>query len=169
MQVDSITEIGVNSSATETLTRDVVSNAPSASDGKPNHPRDIRENDGIDRKARNTVHNFDDINKERKRKHLESMKRNIPVMQQVRTVLFPRWITINWLLIAAPVGIALNFTSVDPLAVFLINFIAIIPLAGLLSFVTEEIAMRVGEVLGGLLNASFGYVSWRRVIHVAQS
>jgi len=63
------------------------------------------------------------------------------------------------LLIEAPVGIALHFTSVDPLAVLLVNFIAIVPLAGLLCFATEEIAMRVGEVLGGLLNASFGWVS----------
>ncbi|KAF2672296.1 calcium/proton exchanger [Microthyrium microscopicum] len=80
----------------------------------------------------------------------------IPVGQQLRHVLFPRWYTINWLLIAAPVGIGLNFTNVDPLAVFLINFIAIVPLAAMLSMATEEVALRVGEVLGGLLNASFG-------------
>ncbi|KAF3925876.1 hypothetical protein ABW20_dc0104266 [Dactylellina cionopaga] len=36
------------------------------------------------------------------------------------------------------------------------NFLAIIPLAGTLSFATEEIALRTGETLGGLLNASFG-------------
>lgn len=40
----------------------------------------------------------------------------------------------------------------------MVNFIAIIPLAGMLSYATEEIALRTGEVLGGLLNASFGYV-----------
>lgn len=93
---------------------------------------------------------------ERKRRHDEMMKRPIPWVQQVKTVLFPRWFTINWLIIAAPVGIGLHFTSVNPLAIFIINFIAIIPLAGILSFATEEIALRVGEVLGGLLNASFG-------------
>jgi Ca2+:H+ antiporter len=59
-------------------------------------------------------------------------------------------------LIAAPVGIGLNYAKVNPLAIFVVNFIAIIPLAGMLSFATEEIALRVGEVLGGLLNASFG-------------
>lgn len=36
------------------------------------------------------------------------------------------------------------------------NFIAIIPLAQLLSTGTEEIALYSGEVIGGLLNASFG-------------
>lgn len=95
-----------------------------------------------------------------KREHDERMKAPIPVVQQARTVLFPRWLTINWLLIAAPVGIGLHFTNVDPLVVFIVNFIAIVPLAGILSFATEEIAIRVGEVLGGLLNASFGYVSF---------
>jgi Ca2+:H+ antiporter len=98
----------------------------------------------------------EDIEEERKRKHDEAMKRKIPFMQQVRTVLFPRWITINWLLFAVPVGIALHAVKATALAVFIVNFIAIIPLAGILSFATEELAMRVGEVIGGLLNASFG-------------
>lgn len=39
---------------------------------------------------------------------------------------------------------------------FVLNFIAIVPLAALLSYGTEEIALYCGEVLGGLLNASFG-------------
>jgi Ca2+:H+ antiporter len=97
-----------------------------------------------------------DLEEERKRRHDEAMKRKIPFMQQVRTILFPRWITINWLLLAVPVGIALHAVKATALAIFIVNFIAIIPLAGILSFATEEIAMRVGEVLGGLLNASFG-------------
>jgi Ca2+:H+ antiporter len=64
---------------------------------------------------------------------------------------------INILLIAAPVGIALNYIhSVNRIAVFVVNFIAIIPLAAILSFATEEIALRTGEVLGGLINATFG-------------
>lgn len=76
---------------------------------------------------------------------------------QIKGTIFNSWI--NILIIAAPVGIALNYTSVrqsTPIVIFLVNFIAIIPLAALLSFATEEIALRVGEVLGGLLNASFG-------------
>jgi Ca2+:H+ antiporter len=42
------------------------------------------------------------------------------------------------------------------LAVFITNFIAIIPLASLLGFATEELAIRVGQTIGGLLNATFG-------------
>jgi Ca2+:H+ antiporter len=45
---------------------------------------------------------------------------------------------------------------VNAIVVFCVNFIAIIPLAALLSYSTEELALYVGEVLGGLLNASFG-------------
>ena len=98
----------------------------------------------------------DEAKAEKKKRRAKLFESNIPAMQQFKTVLFPHWYTINWLLIAAPVGIGLNYAKVNPLAIFVVNFIAIIPLAGMLSFATEEIALRVGEVLGGLLNASFG-------------
>ena len=78
------------------------------------------------------------------------------VGNQIQRTLFNSWI--NVLLLAAPVGIAVNFIpSVSRVAVFIINFIAIVPLAAMLSFATEEIALRTGETLGGLLNATFGY------------
>jgi Ca2+:H+ antiporter len=37
-----------------------------------------------------------------------------------------------------------------------VSFIAIIPLAQLLGFATEELSMRVGQTLAGLLNATLG-------------
>lgn len=73
---------------------------------------------------------------------------------QLKATIFNSWI--NVLLICAPVGIALNYIHVNPVAVFVVNFIAIIPLAAMLSYATEEIAMRTGETIGGLLNATFG-------------
>lgn len=79
------------------------------------------------------------------------------VANQLQRTLLNSWI--NILLLAAPVGIALNYvSSINRIAVFIVNFIAIIPLAAMLSFGTEEIALRTGETLGGLLNATFGYV-----------
>ncbi|MCJ1427239.1 hypothetical protein MMC29_005142, partial [Sticta canariensis] len=39
---------------------------------------------------------------------------------------------------------------------FVTNFLAIIPLAAMLSYATEKIALRTRETIGGLLNASFG-------------
>jgi Ca2+:H+ antiporter len=44
----------------------------------------------------------------------------------------------------------------NPTVVFILNFFAIIPLAAVLSFATEEISIKLGETLGGLLNATFG-------------
>ena len=81
-------------------------------------------------------------------------KKKFTPMSQVRATLFNSWI--NVLLIFSPLGIAVYYAHVAPVAVFVINFIAIIPLAAMLSYATEEIALRTGEVIGGLLNASFG-------------
>jgi len=53
-------------------------------------------------------------------------------------------------------GIIANMRGRPRTIVFVLNFIAIIPLAALLSYGTEEIALYCGDVLGGLLNASFG-------------
>nr|XP_019014688.1 calcium/proton exchanger [Kwoniella pini CBS 10737]OCF53469.1 calcium/proton exchanger [Kwoniella pini CBS 10737] len=55
-----------------------------------------------------------------------------------------------------PISWALHFTHQDPVAIFVTSLIAIVPLAGGLGFATEELAHRVGEAWGGLLNASFG-------------
>lgn len=82
--------------------------------------------------------------------------RRIPVKAQFRAVL-GSWI--NVLLIFVPVGFAINYAHVgSPWPTFIINFIAIVPLAAMLSFATEELALRAGETFGGLLNASFGYI-----------
>lgn len=71
------------------------------------------------------------------------------------------WLTlasnyVNVLLIFVPVGIVLGALDMDPTAVFVVNFLAIMPLAGLLSFATEELAAKMGQTLGGLMNATFG-------------
>lgn len=63
---------------------------------------------------------------------------------------------VNVLLIFVPLGILAELLGWSPVARFTLNFFAIIPLASLLSFATEELALQVGESLGGLLNASFG-------------
>ena len=87
--------------------------------------------------------------------------------------------------ILLPISTALHFTHQSPVAIFIVSLVGIVPLAGglgfayvnlfLLSFATlfictggerladkkwyrrtEEIAHRVGEAWGGLLNATFG-------------
>jgi len=63
---------------------------------------------------------------------------------------------VNVLLFFVPLGIIGGMLSWSPTVVFTLNFLAIIPLAALLSYATEEISLKVGETLGGLLNATFG-------------
>ncbi|KAK5239631.1 hypothetical protein LTR11_012053, partial [Exophiala xenobiotica] len=64
---------------------------------------------------------------------------------QIRATMFNSWI--NVLFVFSPIGIALYYAHINPVAVFIVNFIAIIPLAAMLSFATEELALRVGDVL----------------------
>ncbi|KAF2243823.1 calcium/proton exchanger [Trematosphaeria pertusa] len=63
---------------------------------------------------------------------------------------------VNVLLVFVPIGIIAGALGWSPTAVFVLNFIAIMPLAGLLSFATEELAAKLGQTLGGLMNATFG-------------
>ncbi|KAI9223513.1 Sodium/calcium exchanger protein-domain-containing protein [Blastocladiella britannica] len=63
---------------------------------------------------------------------------------------------INSLLIFVPIGIVAGVLGWSPTSTFWLNFLAIIPLAKLLSFATEELAMRTNQTIGGLLNATFG-------------
>lgn len=63
---------------------------------------------------------------------------------------------VNVLLVFVPIGIIAGALGWDPTAVFILNFIAIIPLASLLSFATEELSAKMGQTLGGLMNATFG-------------
>jgi len=54
------------------------------------------------------------------------------------------------------VGIALGASHQNDTAVFIINFLAIVPLAKLLGDATEELALHTSQSVGGLLNATFG-------------
>jgi Ca2+:H+ antiporter len=53
----------------------------------------------------------------------------------------------------APLAAALHW---GPIAVFLCAALAIVPLAGLMGEATENLAVRLGAGVGGLLNATFG-------------
>lgn len=71
------------------------------------------------------------------------------------------WLTlasnyVNVLLVCVPAGIVLGALDVNPTAIFVVNFFAIVPLAALLSFATEELSVKLGQTIGGLMNATFG-------------
>ncbi|ORZ24219.1 Sodium/calcium exchanger protein-domain-containing protein [Absidia repens] len=62
----------------------------------------------------------------------------------------------NILLVFVPIALIASYTDASDTIVFSLNFLAIIPLAKLLGFATEEIALRTGSTIGALLNATFG-------------
>ena len=66
--------------------------------------------------------------------------------------------SLDWLLIAVPVAIALRFVPSfnNPTALFIVSCLAIIPLAGWMGKATEHLADHLGQGIGGLLNATFG-------------
>ncbi|WVQ99172.1 calcium/proton exchanger [Kwoniella sp. CBS 9459] len=82
-------------------------------------------------------------------------------MESLKAAIKSTWL--NVLLVFIPIGWALYLVkhkggkdSISDTAVFVTTFISIIPLAGLLGFATEEAALRLGQTLGGLLNATLG-------------
>ncbi|OAR00567.1 hypothetical protein LLEC1_00356 [Akanthomyces lecanii] len=123
--------------------------------------RNRKPDDGATRVNGNNQTEDADDSKSKKKDNKNALYRPVhprhpfTVANQLQRTFLSSWI--NVLLFAAPVGIALNYVkSVSPTIVFVVNFIAIIPLAAMLSYATEEIALRTGETLGGLINATFG-------------
>lgn len=72
----------------------------------------------------------------------------------------PSWLTpsLDWLLVFVPVAFALRYVPSwqNQTALFIVSALAIIPIAGWMGHATEQLAHRMGEGIGGLLNASFG-------------
>ncbi|KAI0671600.1 Sodium/calcium exchanger protein-domain-containing protein [Trametes maxima] len=81
-----------------------------------------------------------------------------PILQQIRAIVVMSWL--NVLLVCIPVSWALHFalpsSNSNDTLIFVFSFLAIIPLAKLLAFATDELSMRVGQTLAGLLNATLG-------------
>jgi Ca2+:H+ antiporter len=66
--------------------------------------------------------------------------------------------SLNWLLIFFPISVAIRFTPAlhNETWLFICSCLAIIPMAGIMGKATEHLAARLGEGIGGLLNATFG-------------
>lgn len=65
-----------------------------------------------------------------------------------------KWL--NALLIFLPIAIFLEVTHGNPTLIFISACLAILPLAGIMGNATEQLAVRAGSTVGGLLNATFG-------------
>jgi Ca2+:H+ antiporter len=65
--------------------------------------------------------------------------------------------SLNWLLLLTPIAIVVRFAAPEShVWLFFLAGVAIIPLAGWMGKATEHLAVRTGEGIGGLLNATFG-------------
>lgn len=64
--------------------------------------------------------------------------------------------SLNWLLVFVPLAIVLEMRHADAPLVFFAAALGIVPIAALLVHATEQIAVRTGDAVGGLLNATFG-------------
>lgn len=73
----------------------------------------------------------------------KKFQKNISVKEGCMVIVKSSWV--NVLLVFVPIGIASKFVW-SPTITFIMNFLAIIPLAKLLGFATEDIALRTGEV-----------------------
>ncbi|HEY7849112.1 MAG TPA: hypothetical protein VIC27_03550, partial [Ktedonobacterales bacterium] len=66
----------------------------------------------------------------------------------------PVWL--YFLLLAVPGAVVSGALHASPLLTFILAALGIIPLAGLIGEATDSLARRVGPMIGGLLNATFG-------------
>src|SRR5262245_19745662 len=66
--------------------------------------------------------------------------------------------SLNWLLVFVPISLGLKFIPAmhNETALFICSGLAIVPLAGWMGRATEELGRKMGEGIGGLLNATFG-------------
>jgi hypothetical protein len=62
----------------------------------------------------------------------------------------------NLLLFLVPLSIVASTQQWNSVSVFALSFLAIFPLAELLSWSTEQLAKSTGQIIGSLLNATFG-------------
>jgi Ca2+:H+ antiporter len=66
--------------------------------------------------------------------------------------------SLDWLLVFVPIAVAVRYVPSwhNATALFLLSAVAIIPIAGWMGNATEQLSHRLGQGIGGLLNASFG-------------
>jgi Ca2+:H+ antiporter len=63
---------------------------------------------------------------------------------------------LNLLLVCVPIAIGLDWYGANPIVIFVISALAIVPLAGLMGRATEQLSFYVGATIGGLMSASLG-------------
>lgn len=128
------------------------SSAPSSQDEKPGSflgTKEAHESTSAPETTPSSENGNENEDSQKKRTFTQEFRRSFWL------VLTHSWF--NVLLVFVPLGIILaNINGVNSGVVFAMNCIAVIPLAGLLSFATESVASKMGDALGALLNVTFG-------------
>ena len=65
-------------------------------------------------------------------------------------------LNLNYLLVLIPVAIGISWTGANPLLVFVVAALTILPLSKVVGSSTETLGSYLGPTVGGLLNASMG-------------
>ncbi|KAN0120701.1 calcium/proton exchanger [Russula decolorans] len=76
------------------------------------------------------------------------------VRKSVIAIFKTSWL--NVLLIFIPLSWIFHYVKLSNTLVFVFSFLAIVPLAKLLAFATDDLSLRFGQTLAGLLNATLG-------------
>jgi Ca2+:H+ antiporter len=74
----------------------------------------------------------------------------------LRSVRLSKSSIIYFLLVFAPVAVALDLAGADHLVLFAVAIVALVPLAKLIGDSTEHLAVHYGATVGSLLNVTFG-------------
>lgn len=82
-------------------------------------------------------------------------EKQFTVGNQLRATIFNS--PLNILLLAVPAGFVVNYLHLNPIAVFFVNFGAILPLTTLFSYAIDELRLRYKGIGGMLIYMSFGY------------
>ncbi|KXN84121.1 Vacuolar calcium ion transporter [Leucoagaricus sp. SymC.cos] len=69
-----------------------------------------------------------------------------------------KYTPLNVLLVFIPISWAMHFTHQNTTLIFVLSALGLIPLAALLGFGTEQIALKTSASVGGLLNATLGNI-----------
>ncbi|KAE9370314.1 Calcium/proton exchanger [Stipitochalara longipes BDJ] len=117
-----------------------------------------QQNGGAEGGSRSAMDSFRSVFSSERTAGMESENKFVRIPAQVlhvtKVTLYSNYV--NILLVFVPLGIVAGAGGWNPTTVFILNFFAIIPLAAVLSFATEEISVKLGQTMGGLLNATFG-------------
>ncbi|KIW95586.1 calcium/proton exchanger [Cladophialophora bantiana CBS 173.52] len=100
------------------------------------------------------VHHFPEYSDPHRVKRNCFFETLVEVVATFRAILGYSWL--NSLLVFVPLAIASYLAHANHILVFTANVIAVVPLSSLLTCATENIARESGDVVGALLNVTFG-------------